>query len=544
MTPRPFLSLPRKLRHHIYKEYFALHGGYVFQPGSGKLADADGQPLDLALMSTCSLIASETRELPFKYNSITFSTVYHPEWRPWAGRFDYLLDCQMKQRHCLAIYLGRFLTPEITSQIEAYFPWFLPVLEHAVGQFGADIGFSDLRDSHYWGISMSLMCCPISFHNDRPSNSALCRAVNFMLRLLAKDPEPELSKAIEDKLRELDVRGGLSALLDQHFGPWDIPRMSDLDDCGYRNHDGQIWQGLHDWHLGERAQYEYRVKYCFSATSVAIRFLKHLPLNKRLFIRNVAIREDRIAVGRPSSHALGLIPFCKENVRLKIDLQVGMLDNIFQRTYLVRHHSVSYLERYASHDLGEQAFETAIKGVFREVKDWLNEAVCLVDAGMPAGSFTLTFEGENAIDLCSDIFKRNVLEKLATQQALERVYPRRPGKLRLNWFGWKAPTVGIEHLVNQTLFLRSNFHPRIIPNVDKIVADRLDYDEEKWREDLTPPPWYDFSPSVHVPRLGALAIENFERRTCSRERKAQRRRHRRHGTYRGISWWWTVMAYR
>jgi hypothetical protein len=145
-------------------------------------------------MYTCSLIASETKELPFKYNSIAFSAVYHPEWRAWAGRFDYLLYCQMKQRHCLIIYLGRFLTPEIISQVEATFPWFLPVLEHASGEFGATIGFSDFRDFPSWGISWSLMCCPISFHSDRPSNSALCRAVNFTLQLLAKDPGHELSK--------------------------------------------------------------------------------------------------------------------------------------------------------------------------------------------------------------------------------------------------------------------------------------------------------------------------------------------------------------
>jgi hypothetical protein len=238
-------------------------------------------------------------------------------------------------------------------------------------------------------------------------------------------------------------------------------------------------------------------------------------------------------VGHPSRHALGLIPFCKENVRLKVDLRVGMLNNMFQRAYLGGHLIIDCFQDYASHDLGEQVFEFAIKNIFGEVKEWLNEALCLIDAGMPVSSFTLTLDGENAMDLCSDIFQRNVLEKLAMQQALETVYPRRPGKLRLNWFSgeWKTPTVGIEHLVNQTSFLRSNFHPGIMRNVDKIVADRLDYDEEKWKEDLTPSPWYDFSPSVHVPRLGALAMENFERRTCSRETKARRRWYIRYGTY-------------
>jgi hypothetical protein len=207
MAPRPFLSLPCELRHHIYKEYIALHGGYVFQPGSGKLADADGKPLDLALMYTCSFIASETKDLPFKYNSIAFSTVYHPEWRAWAGRFDCLLDYQIRQRNSLVIYLGRFLSPEITSQIETTFPWFLPVLERAVGQFGANIGFFDLRDSPKWGIRMSLLSGPIPFHYNCPTISALYRAVNFTLRLLAQDPGPELRKEIEDKLRELNVRG-------------------------------------------------------------------------------------------------------------------------------------------------------------------------------------------------------------------------------------------------------------------------------------------------------------------------------------------------
>ncbi|KAM0213156.1 hypothetical protein ACHAQD_009431 [Fusarium lateritium] len=538
MAPRPFLSLPCELRHHIYKEYFALHGGYVFQAGSGKLADADGQPLDLALMYTCSLIASETKDLPFKYNSIAFSTVYHPEWRAWAGRFDCILNCQMKQRHSLVIYLGRFLTSEITSQIEARFPWFLPVLEHAVGEFGANISLLDLRDSRYWGIGMSLGCGPISSHSDRPSDSSLCRAVNFTLRLPAQNPGPELSKAIHDRLRKLAVRGGLSTLLDQYYEPWDIPEMSDLEDCGYKYYDDQIWNSLHDWHIGKKAQYEYRIKYRFSATAVAIRFLKHLSPTKRLAIRNVVIREDGVAVGKPSCHALGIIPFCKENARLKVDLQVSMLNNIFQRTYLGKHLGPRCFESYAADDLGEQAFEDAMKGTFGEVKRWLNEALCLVDAGMPAGSFKFTLDGENAIDLCSDIFQRNVLEKLAMQQAFERVYPRRPGKLRPDMFGsCKTPTVGLEHLLNQTSFLRSNFHPGIMRNIDKLVADRLDYDLEKWQEDFTPSPWYDFLPSVHVPRLGALAMDNLERRTCSRATKAQRRLDRRYGTYRMTRWW-------
>ncbi|KAM0471379.1 hypothetical protein ACHAP7_009154 [Fusarium lateritium] len=534
MAPRPFLSLPCELRHHIYKEYFALHGGYVFQAGSGKLADADGQPLDLALMYTCSLIASETKGFPFKYNSIAFSTVYDPEWRAWAGCFDCILNCQMKQRHRLVIYLGRFLTPEITSQIKAKFPWFLPVLDYAVRVHRTDNDFSNFWAPH-WGISVSLLRGSKFFHSDRPSNSALCRAVKFTLRLLAKDPGPELRKEIEYALRKLEAHGGLSAFLDQQFESWDIPGISVLEDCGGRLYDDQIWISLHDWHPDAGKQYEYRFKWRFSATSVAIRFLKHLPLSTRLSVQNVVVREDRVAVGHPSCHAIGLIPFCKENARLRVDLRVSMVNNMFQRKLLSGYHSVEQLEEFVSHDPGEQAFSMAIMPIFGELKDWLNEALSLIDAGMPAGSFTLTLDGENAIDLCSDIFQRHVLEKLAMQKAFERINPRRPGKLPLEWFSicWRTPTVGIEHLVKQTSFLRSNFHPGIMLEIDKLVADRLDYSREEWEKDLMPSPSYDFPPSVHVPRLGPLAMENFERRPCSEETKAQSRG----VTYRDRPWY-------
>ncbi|CAG7554704.1 unnamed protein product [Fusarium equiseti] len=113
MAPCSFLSLPHEIRHNIYREYFALKNGYAFQPGPGKLAAFDGEPLDLALMYTCRFIASETKDMPLAHNTISFSTVFHPDWRNDAGRLDYLLDFQEKERYNLLIYLSRFITPRM-----------------------------------------------------------------------------------------------------------------------------------------------------------------------------------------------------------------------------------------------------------------------------------------------------------------------------------------------------------------------------------------------------------------------------------------------
>ena len=97
--------------------------------GPGKLGTFDGEPLDLALMYICRFIASETKDMPLTFNTISFSTVYRPEWRKWAGRFDYLLNFQEEQRFDLLIHISHFLTPEMYSEIRAHFPWFVQCSE-------------------------------------------------------------------------------------------------------------------------------------------------------------------------------------------------------------------------------------------------------------------------------------------------------------------------------------------------------------------------------------------------------------------------------
>jgi hypothetical protein len=65
MYPRThLLGLPRELRLAIYENYVAVDKGLFYKPEYGKLGrlvTADNQPVDMALMLTCSLIAVEMK---------------------------------------------------------------------------------------------------------------------------------------------------------------------------------------------------------------------------------------------------------------------------------------------------------------------------------------------------------------------------------------------------------------------------------------------------------------------------------------------------
>ena len=221
MAPRSFLSLPYELRHMIYREYFTFDNGYAYLPGPGKLGTFDGKPLDLDLMYTCRFIASETKDMPLTSNTIYFSTVYHPEWREWAGRFDYLLLFQEEQRFCLLYHIRRFITPEMYSEIRARFPWFVLLLQGAERRYSITGGPAYSRCWDYHDANKA----PSHFYsNTHPSHSVLCSAIDFTLRLLAQDSNPLLAREVHDFVRSgFGKRWGrptaIADLLDEAYNP-------------------------------------------------------------------------------------------------------------------------------------------------------------------------------------------------------------------------------------------------------------------------------------------------------------------------------------
>jgi len=69
-----FLQLPRELRDIIYKQYFAVKNGYLYDTKLKKLTQANNSPISLSLSCTCRQVACEVRGLAFRVNTITFST--------------------------------------------------------------------------------------------------------------------------------------------------------------------------------------------------------------------------------------------------------------------------------------------------------------------------------------------------------------------------------------------------------------------------------------------------------------------------------------
>ncbi|KAM0553223.1 hypothetical protein ACHAPJ_007511 [Fusarium lateritium] len=122
-------TLPCEIRTAIFGYYFQLDGGYIFDAESEKLVDANGQPIDLSLMYTCRSIANDSRDLPFAFNAVSFSTFYSPRWRAWAGRFEYLSTLHYFLQLDLLTYLGQFITVEMYSLIENKFPGFSSMLK-------------------------------------------------------------------------------------------------------------------------------------------------------------------------------------------------------------------------------------------------------------------------------------------------------------------------------------------------------------------------------------------------------------------------------
>ncbi|KAJ3529988.1 hypothetical protein NM208_g9522 [Fusarium decemcellulare] len=510
--PRNFLDLPYELRHQIYRHYFALDNGYVFNSGSGKLATSNNEPPDLSLMYTCSTIAAETKGLPLSVNTISFSTVYHKDWSSWAIRFHCLHSAQRLRRFDSLVSSLNNITPDIHAQLAAKFPLFITLfiqlLEEEIEPNRSDLAafFSStsyrdpaeymLHWSYYWGRGNREGECLSMVH----------QATEYALQLLAQARNEKLD---ELSSQEPSPQGDRLDLVGQCYEPWAIPSWSDLEATGRELQDEHMWQLLKN-----RPDH---FKFRFSATAVAIRFLRHLSDSNRLSIRKIILDEDHMAVGDPECHAQGLIPFCKENPRLQIERRVSLINNILQRA--------SHYEPFDKNELEESAragYRDFSPGLItEEVTHWLVEALAVMDAGMPAGAFTFVLDGEPAADLCSEVFQGTIHRDLAWHSAVEQCYPLPPGMtVRHEMYFFNNNLVRVMgHLVNQTSILHSNFDAGQFWDVGKVMEMFQDWTladvsyeyrlrNTHYSDGQCDMPLYEMPPSL--PSWVELLLENYD----------------------------------
>jgi hypothetical protein len=152
-----------------------------------------------------------------------------------------------------------------------------------------------------------------------------------------------------------------------------------------------------------------RFLFFLSAASIAIDFLERNP-DQRRNIRHIILDEKDRCVGMPECHGLGLIRFCRENPKLRIGRRASIWKTIWR------------MEAPSNpDDPGYDPIE--MQSITKDVARWVVEALDLVPAGMPPGSFTLVLNGNSATEECTRLFQ-NVQCEAAWQTALGESFDR------------------------------------------------------------------------------------------------------------------------
>ncbi|KAF4470851.1 hypothetical protein FALBO_2238 [Fusarium albosuccineum] len=496
LIPRVYLvTLPTELRNQIYRLYFALDGGYVHNrddPYNGKLSAADGQPIDFSLMYVCRLIAAETKDIPLQVNTVSFSTAYHPDWSLQAGRFEYLTSFYHEIEKDLVIHLG--LTSDLAFRSEG---------------LSSEINFHFRRNF-------------IETDNDELA-CTVDDAVTYSLRLLRqKVPEKFNESVVHDdspgcfKPHEFD---GL------RFDPWAIPSPAELARVGGLLQDGEVWKSLQEWqsdpNLDEKSRVGYRQAFRFSAAAVAIRFLDQLTPTRRLNLRKMVLHEDHFSVGRSECHALGLIPFCKENRQLRVERRANLWRNVLQERLLPAFRRLAEVEADVSK--AERLCEIGAESSLPRLNAWLGNADAVIDAGMPVDSFTFVLDGEPALDMSSEFFQQVVHHKIAWELAFRHCFCS-SGEIdfRLDTCVANIRLIrAMDHLVNQTSILSCNFNPGQFWDVDRIVERHREWSMEDWSEKWTE---LELSGGIRrfcrlappLPSWSSMQLANFERKPTAK----------------------------
>ncbi|KAF9767785.1 hypothetical protein IL306_015005 [Fusarium sp. DS 682] len=126
-----FIDFPLELRLQIYRDYFKVDGGYVYDVKSDKLKTARNEPIDLSLIYACRSIANETKNLPLSLNTVTFSTLYREDWRSLAGCFNVIATYYYHLESDFVLHLAEFITSDMYSRLASKYPNFARQIEPA-----------------------------------------------------------------------------------------------------------------------------------------------------------------------------------------------------------------------------------------------------------------------------------------------------------------------------------------------------------------------------------------------------------------------------
>jgi hypothetical protein len=115
--------------------------------------------------------------------------------------------------------------------------------------------------------------------------------------------------------------------------------------------------------------------------------VQQLPSRKRLHLRSLRLLEGSSAVSQSAKYATGLIPFCIENPRLRIERHIALFDNVLPLESVFLDQGAEHHSRGYSNILAHEIILAMWIGI--------DEVLQLTSRGMPANSFKLVVNGSS-----------------------------------------------------------------------------------------------------------------------------------------------------
>ncbi|TIC93696.1 hypothetical protein CH35J_009698 [Colletotrichum higginsianum] len=465
-----FFHLPAEIRGMIYRDYVAVEGGYVCDTDAfikGKLKQADGQPICIALILTCKCVAEEMYGLALRVNPITFSTLCgDPDLRYLAQRFDHLVHDVMDHRREYINHVWMRVSKEGYTKLRALHPHFPMLLD---------------RLQNGQRLPLFTMCGP----NGEPASAVRQFLEDMMKEAASSNPhrlERRFLSSLHHTLGGLERLALTTASYEASLEPWNIVWPDEMDELSIFAYG---FTGLPPMlprpETGEADRSEWR----FSAAATAIHFLKSLPDTVRCHLRKLVLLEDKQAAPFQESHGLGLIPFCKENPLLRIERRVSLWNNAFHEsrssTFLFETPQDQY-ERLIR--LDKNSLDSSL--VTASVAPWIMEALALAPAGMPASSFSLLLDGNPLPQLCTSIFQSVVQRDLCWQSAMLEAVKHNgisdDGTMLYfmsgsdkGEFGWKGLPQAMKDIASGNSIVRFNFDIG-----EPLDPTRLVFEHQNW----------------------------------------------------------------
>lgn len=486
-------DLPRELRDLIYLQYFLCDGGYILDSNSNKLKCADGARIDLSLRLTCKKLAKETNGIALSSNALRFVAVCpeDQEQRETAGRFGLALtELHLTQSSKLdQIYPDTLSVPDdIWKEISAIEPRLAPyvdflrrrpngwrIMEFSNGTRGSVPSIIERPEIGYPGTCGET---PSGFRKFVRSALEILLANKHRFE---SEEFPRFEKGVlPPHVTQIEGIVGINP------SAWEIPTLQSLDRylrdmCPATAAEiSELWEtpnGGIDLRL---------IEHHYSAAATAIRFLCSLPRDSRLSIRNIILNEDRAAVAFPEAHGLGLIPYCQENPRLRVERRVSMWRTVFQT-------ETGTFISPAKPDIYNNGLLAGL--ISHPVAVWILEALELEPAGMPPGSFLLTFEGDQA---CSEVFRTVVQRDAAWQAAVDlslerQILPSLSWVMRrldgwanhaaeTKWYVLEGFPQAVQDIVAAKSIVKCNFDVGEAWDVEKLVEERKNWTMSDWQK--------------------------------------------------------------